>query len=610
MITDESVERVREGADIVQIISEHVKLKRVGTSYRGPCPFHQGTGPNFAVVPAKGLYHCFVCNESGDVFTYLQKRLGMDFPDAIRYVAHRSGIVIEEVQRRPEGKDPRQPLWDVNALVADWFRTQLWEERGGDEARNYLDFRHVSREVADRFGLGFAPRDSDAMRAHLVALGVSEETLTEAGLLVLREESGELRPRFRNRLIFPILDLSGNCTGFGGRLLGPGEPKYLNSAESPVYSKGRMLYGLHMARHAIRREGRVMIVEGYFDVVRLVSAGFEWVVAPLGTALTEDQAALLPRYAKQAFLLYDHDHAGLKATFRSGDQLLRQQLSVQVVTLPEGEDPDSFVDKFGGEGLLQQLSEAVDIFERKLLELQRGGYFADLHKKRVAIDKLLPTLRATADGVTREIYISRASELSGVSRDVLEREVLLGSSRATSSYAGRSPAPPSPERSSVVERRSAERRVPASAPPPKERQLVRILLHVRSTIDQAVETVGPDQLHDAALADIYRALLGGHPDDPADVLVSRLQQDSSDRFNDLLNDPIGEGEKWSEDYAALLAYFRAKPVRKELHEKQREMPIASLDQKDDILTNMERLRNEKNAMGDRTFKGYGPARKT
>ena len=358
MITDESVERVREGADIVQIISEHVKLKRVGNSYRGPCPFHQGTGPNFSVVPAKGLYHCFVCKESGDVFTYLIKRLGMDFPDAIRYVAHRSGIVIEEVQRRADAQDPRQPLWDVNAMVADWFRTQLWDERAGEEARNYLAFRRVTREVADRFGLGFAPREPEAMREHLVALGVSEETLTAAGLLVLREDSGELRPRFRNRLMFPILDTTGNTTGFGGRLLGPGEPKYLNSAESPVYSKGRMLYGLHMAKHAIRREGRVMIVEGYFDVVRLVSAGFEWVVAPLGTALTEDQAALLPRYAKQAFLLYDNDMAGLKATFKSGDQLLRQKMSVQVVTLPEGEDPDSFVDKFGGEKLVEQLSQA------------------------------------------------------------------------------------------------------------------------------------------------------------------------------------------------------------------------------------------------------------
>src|SRR5665213_244372 len=356
MITDESVERVREGADIVQIIGEHVKLRRSGNSYRGPCPFHQGTGPNFSVVPAKGLYHCFVCKESGDVFTYLQKRLGMDFPDAIRYVANKAGIVIEEVQRSAEAVDPRQPIWDLNSMVADWFRTQLWDERTGESARNYLALRRVSREVADRFGLGFAPRDLDAMRNHLVALGVSEETLLAAGLLVRRDDGDALRPRFRDRLMFPIVDASGHHVAFGGRLLGPGDPKYLNSSESPVFTKGRVLYGLHMAKHAIRREGRVMIVEGYFDVVRVVSAGFEWVVAPLGTALTEEQAAMLPRYAKQAFLLYDHDEPGLKATFKSGDLLLREKMSVQVVTLPEGEDPDSFVDKFGGEKLGEQLS--------------------------------------------------------------------------------------------------------------------------------------------------------------------------------------------------------------------------------------------------------------
>jgi DNA primase len=610
MITDESVERVREGADIVQIIGEHVKLKRVGNSYRGPCPFHQGTGPNFSVVPAKNLYYCFVCKESGDVFTYLQKRLGMDFPDAIRYVAHKSGIVIEEVQRRADAQDPRQPLWDVNAMVADWFRTQLWDERTGEEARNYLAFRRVSREVADRFGLGFAPRDANAMREHLIALGVTEETLIAAGLLVVREESGEIRPRFRNRLIFPILDAAGNCTGFGGRLLGPGEPKYLNSSESPVYSKGKLLYGLHMAKHAIRREGRVMIVEGYFDVVRLVSAGFEWVVAPLGTALTEDQAALLPKYAKQAFLLYDNDMAGLKATFKSGDQLLRQKLAVQVVTLPEGEDPDSFVDKYGGEKLVEQLSQAVDIFERKLMELERGGYFADLHKKRVAIDKLLPTLRATADGVTREIYIARASEVSGVSREVLNAEVSQMAPRVTASHSSRQPVPPPPEDSTVVERRTAERRVSSSPAPPKERQLVRILLHVRTLLEQAVETVGPDQLHDPALADIYRTLLSGEPDESVETLSARLEPDSSARLNELLNDRIGDGEKYAEDFAALLAHFRAKSVKRELLEKQREMPIATPDQQDDILVNMQRLRNDKNAMGDRSFKGYGPARKT
>ncbi len=610
MITDESVERVREGADIVQIIGEHVKLRRSGNSYRGPCPFHQGTGPNFSVVPAKGLYHCFVCNESGDVFTYLQKRLGMDFPDAIRYVANKAGIVIEEVQRSAEAVDTRQPMWDLYAMVADWFRTQLWDERAGEAARNYLSFRRVTRDVADRFGLGFAPRDLDAMRNHLVALGVSEEVLLAAGLLVQREEGGALRPRFRDRLMFPIVDASGHHVAFGGRLLGPGEPKYLNSAESPVFTKGRVLYGLHMAKHAIRREGRVMLVEGYFDVVRLVSAGFEWVVAPLGTALTEDQAALLPRYAKQAFLLYDNDRPGLKATFKAGDRLLHERMSVQVVTLPEGEDPDSFVDKFGGEKLAEQLSDAVDIFERKLNELARNGYFAELHRKRVAIDKLLPTLRATADSVTRDIYIARASELSGVTREALEREVSQMSPRVSVSQAGRSPGPPPVEEEPIADRRSSGRRRPIAATPGIERSLVRILLHDRSHVEQVAEHIGPDELRDPALRDIYRALLSVPPDDSIEVVASRLEPESADLFSLLQREPIGEGEEVQGSLAGSIARIRRTAVQRKMDEITRAIRIASPEEQDVLISEKRRLMDDLAALGGGSFKSFDRARQT
>ena len=222
MITDETVERVREAADIVRIIGEHVNLRRTGSDYRGPCPFHQGTHRNFSVSPKKGIYYCFVCHEGGDVFTFLQKRLGMDWPGAVRYVADKVGIPVEEVQQRREGPHPDQPLWDLNAAVADWFRTLLWDEEEGRQARDYLALRRVSREVADRFGLGFAPRDPEALRRHFAALGYGDDRLLEAALLVAREDGGEPRARFRNRLMFPISDAAGNTVGFGGRLLGPG----------------------------------------------------------------------------------------------------------------------------------------------------------------------------------------------------------------------------------------------------------------------------------------------------------------------------------------------------------------------------------------------------
>ncbi len=426
MIPDETVERVRETADIVGVIGEYVELKRQGTDYRGPCPFHQGTHRNFSVSPKKAMYYCFVCHAGGDVFSFLTRRLGVDWPTAVRMVAEKSGIEVVETQSRrgPEEKDEREPFWEVNGAAAEYFRKMLWEDELGRDARAYLEQRSISRELADRVGLGFAPREIGLLRAYLNTLGFDDERLTQAGLLVVPDDGGEPRPRFRGRLIFPIYDLSNRVVGFGGRLLGPGEPKYLNSPESPIFSKGKLLYGLNWAKQAARRDERMLVVEGYFDVMRLIGAGVESVVAPMGTALTEDQAKLIRRYTERVFLLYDSDKAGLKATFRSGDELLRQGASVQVVTLPEGEDPDTFVRSHGARELEAQLSASIDVFERKIQILERGGWFADLRKKRQALDRLLPTLRATSDPLTRDMYLGHASAAAGVSRELISAAFL------------------------------------------------------------------------------------------------------------------------------------------------------------------------------------------
>ena len=604
MITDESVDRVREAADIVQIIGEHVKLKKVGSSWRGPCPFHQGTHQNFSVVPAKGIYTCFVCGEKGDVFTFLQKRLGIDFPAAVKLVADRVGIMVEEVQRRREGPDPRQPLWDANAAVADYFRTQLWDDKEGEEARNYLALRRVTREVADRFGLGFAPRDPGAMRVHLNKIGMGDDVLLQAGVLVLREEGAEARARFRSRLIFPIQDGAANYVGFGGRLLGPGEPKYLNSAESLVYSKSKLLYGLHMAKHVIRKDDRVMVVEGYFDVVRLVSAAFEWVVAPLGTALTDEQAVLLRRYTKNAFLLYDSDRAGLKATFRSGDQLLRQGMSVQVVTLPEGEDPDSFVDKQGSEALKEQLTHAINVFERKVQLLQRAGWFGDLTGKRRALDRLLPTIRATADPLTRDMYLARASDVAGVAKAVLEREAgavppASLSPRATS--APRGDALP-PARGAPRDR-APRGRAPIAAPA-AERDLVWLLLHDRAQVEPAGEQVGPDDLTDPALRDILRVLLAADPARPTGELAAELGPESVPVFEGLLERPLSDELDAGRLLSGCLARLRGAVLERRLNEIDGEIRIASPEEQDALFAEKQRLHREVIALGVRRYKSF------
>lgn len=573
MISDETIERVREAADIVQIIGEHVALRRTGADFRGPCPFHQGTKRNFSVSPRKGIYYCFVCHEGGDVFTFLQKQLGMEWPAAVRYVAERCGIPVEEEQRRREGADPRQPLWDLNAAVADYFRTTLWGGEEGRAARDYLTLRRVTREVADRFGLGFAPRDPDALRAHFTALGFDDERLLEAALLVRREEGGEPRARFRNRLMFPIYDASGNCVGFGGRLLGPGEPKYLNSAESPVFAKSSLLYGLHMARHVIRRDDRAMLVEGYFDVVRLVSAGFDWVVAPLGTALTEQQATLLRRYTRNAFLLYDSDAAGLKATFRAGDLLLRHGMAVQVVTLPEGEDPDSFVDRYGGEKLAAQLGAAVDVFERKIQLLQRAGWFGDLRRKRRALDRLLPTLRAVQDPITRDLYLSRTSEVAGISRDVLVRELHDGSDDAGApEHAGPAAQPAAP----AGRRRAAGTRA-ATGPTGFEREFLRILVHEPEHLEAIASRVQASELDHPAAREIYTQLIAGLPHPEPDAIAASLSDAARGVLEELVASPWGEGYVVQPALEGSIARLHDRAIARRQREIPREVAIATTE---------------------------------
>ena len=344
MIPDDVIEQVREAADLVAIVGEHVELKRTGSDYRGPCPFHGGTHRNFAVIPKKGMFYCFVCHEAGDVFTFFMKKLGMDYPTAVRETARRVGITIPE--RGATGPDPREPLYQAVATAADWFARQLREAPEANVARHYLVSRQVSMETAEVQGLGYAPRGPTFLDA-MKGLGLREAVLLEAGLMVKRED-GTVLPRFRARLQFPIHDLRSRVVAFSGRLLDNGEPKYLNSPDTPIFHKGKLLYNLHLAKHAMRKAERAILVEGQFDVLRLTLTGFEEVVAPLGTGLTADQAELLQRHAPHVILLYDSDDAGLRATFRAGDELLRHRLRVSVATLPEGEDPDTLARQGGG----------------------------------------------------------------------------------------------------------------------------------------------------------------------------------------------------------------------------------------------------------------------
>ncbi|MGE0160098.1 MAG: DNA primase [Gemmatimonadales bacterium] len=525
MIPDDVVEEVRARADIVDVIGELVPLKKSGREYKANCPFHEERTPSFYVVPDKGFYKCFGCGKSGDVFSFVMERQGMDFVEAVKHVAARSGVEIREVGRGREEEDPHRVLYEINAFARDWFRRQLLDEKIGERARAYLKGRGVGPEVAERFGVGYAPDEWRGLKEAAAKHGFEEAQLLEVGLLAKSEKAEEPYDRLRDRIVFPIEGLSGRVIGFGGRILradAKDAPKYLNSPETPIFQKGHNLYGLSWARHAIRKEERALVVEGYMDVVSLAARGLENVVAPLGTALTREQARLLSRYCNRVLLLFDSDAAGLKATFRAGDVLLEEQLHPAVVTLPPGEDPDTVVRKEGADALRRYLDDALDVLDRKLQILDQRDFFSSIERTRSAVDRLLPTLRAAADPALRDIYVDKVAKKTGVRRETLEAEMKRTRRRAA---AGDTP--------------------PAGAPAPApasaratgmgaERKLLMMMLRGLEWVERAGEVVSAEDFDDPHHRAIFQALL----DDPEmripppsmdPVAARRLEEILSDR---------------------------------------------------------------------------------
>jgi DNA primase len=573
MIPDDVIEQVREAADLVGIIGETVELKRTGADYRGRCPFHGGTHRNFAVIPKKGMFYCFVCHEAGDVYTFFMKKLGMDYPTAVREVARRVGITIPE-RGGTVGPDPREPLFAAVATAADWFARRLRESPEADIARKYLDSRHVTMEQAAVQGLGFGPRGSGFLDA-MKGLGLREEVLLEAGLVVKPEETSPLsasrrggqgvRPRFRGRLLFPIHDLRSRVVAFSGRILGEGEPKYLNSPETPIFHKGQLLYNLHLAKHGMRKAERAILVEGQFDVLRLTLAGVEEVVAPLGTGLTDEQAALLQRHTPHVILLYDSDDAGLRATFRAGDVLLRHKLRVSVATLPEGEDPDTLVQNKGAEALERALKDSVDVLERKIQILERKGFFGSLPGRRRALDRLLPTIRAATDPISRELYISRVAEVAGVRKDVLQREVDPKETFA----APRRPPPPS-----------------AALPSNAEKSLLLLTLAGEPWRSRVVEAVDPEDFE----FPLYRALFEAVADDAPD----RLDETAARAYETLQAEGLGN-EQADLVFERAVNWLEARRLDRDLARKQQEIDLAPEADKARLTLEKKALAHERNA---------------
>lgn len=637
MISEETLDRVRDSADIVQIIGEWVKLKRAGHSFRGPCPFHQGKGPNFAVVPDKRMYYCFVCHESGDVFKFVQKKLGLDWVSAVKLIGEKSGIEVIDTPTRPQAADPNAKHWEVLASAAEWFRAQLTDPAIGAAALAYLTARDLDAVSIARFELGYAPRDDQALRKHLHALGFTDARQIDAGILRPEQDGREPRINFRDRVMFPIVDERGNYVGFGGRALGDAVPKYLNSAASDVFQKGRTLYGMHAARHAMRRERRAVVVEGYMDAIRVALSGIETVVAPLGTALTEEQAALLVRHAPDVYLLYDSDEAGQKATFRSALELLRHGARVFVVTLPSGEDPDTFTQAHGRAGLEAQIAQAIDVFDRQVQLLDRRGHFSDLSKRRSAIDRLLPTIRAAKDPLTKDLYLTRLADVTGVDKAVLQQEseqperVGRSATRGSSSTSGAveqrhdaapppgewqgEPMPDDPEgkgpwtsrprqqgawkgrggRPAAPEYRKSYVRPTGRIKEPAERALISAMLADRALVERIAERHGPADFHDARYSALFGVLLMAGPDEGLDQIAERVDDITADALRELV-DRTETRNRDAVDVDLNLAKLDVRPIEQRLEAIKREMSLAPAERQIELQKEERELTLERNSI--------------
>jgi DNA primase len=447
-IPQEVIEEVRRRSDIVEVISEYLSLKGSGGNYKALCPFHSEKTPSFTVTRQKQIFHCFGCGVGGNVFHFLMQYEHMSFPDAVMSLAQRYGVALPK-PRFPSapsvGDTHKEQLYRLNEVAAEYYHKTLLATAKGERARVYLRQRGIDERSVDMFKLGYAPAAWDGLLRHAAEQGFTAQMLVEVGLVKARNEGQGFYDRFRDRLVFPIYNAVGRPVALGGRLLEhlPDAPKYLNSPETAIYKKGAVLYGLHIAKQAVRRAAQVLIVEGYLDLISVFQAGVENVVATLGTALTRSHVQLLKPYAHEVVLVFDGDTAGRTAALRGKEYFLQEHvryflpgahlsslkgalegdLHAKVVLLPAGHDPDTFVQREGREALLHRVRQAQPFVEFFFDAEAEGHDLASVHGKLAYVRQLLPVVATMTNQVERTQYLSELVKRTGITPAALADEL-------------------------------------------------------------------------------------------------------------------------------------------------------------------------------------------
>jgi DNA primase len=396
MITSNTIQQITNRIDIIDVVGEFVKLKKRGTNYIGNCPFHNEKSPSFTVSPAKEIYKCFGCGKSGNTITFLMEHEKYSYVESLRWLAARYNIEIEETETSPAQKLAQQvadSLYAINNFAMDFFTKQYWETEAGESiAQSYMQHRGFLKPIVEKFKIGYNPSDKDSLAKALIQNQFNPELFAKTGLVV--ERNGEWQDNYRDRIIFPIHNTTGKIIGFGARQIAKNDksPKYINSPENDIYVKSKILYGSYFARTSIDKLNECLLVEGYTDVVSLHQAGIENVVASGGTSLTIDQLRLIKKYTQNLTIIYDGDAAGVKAALRGLDMALEEGLNVQLVLIPDKEDPDSYVNKVGPDAFREFVQSAKKDFVLFQLEVQLKEVGGDLNKKNTLVNQIAETL--------------------------------------------------------------------------------------------------------------------------------------------------------------------------------------------------------------------------
>jgi len=424
LISEESIQRVAEANDIVEVIGSYFPLKRAGTSFRALCPFHREKSPSFHVNPTRQNFHCFGCGAGGGVLRFVMDYEHVDFPTAVKRLAQRAGIpIIEEAGNADDDRKRglRQRLLGLHAEAADWFHRNLLKSPDASPARDYLKARGITGDIARSWQLGYAPDSWDALLDFLRDRKFNIEEISQSGLASSKDDGGDLYSRFRGRVMFPIRNDYGEVVAFSGRVLDPEAKtaKYVNSPETPLFTKGKVLYGLDKTKRDLIEKNAAIVCEGQLDLISAFEAGVRHVIAPQGTAFTSDQARLLRRFVETVLLCFDSDTAGQQAAARSLPALLSQGLAVRVVELPAGEDPDSLIRKSGPGAFLEVVARAKDFFDHATDKAEASGELADPAGKSRLVHRLGPPLALVQDATLRESHLGRIASRLGIPQQAI-----------------------------------------------------------------------------------------------------------------------------------------------------------------------------------------------